>query len=1268
MERTIPTPVRGFGIAVLSLSFLIFCGITVHGQDVTNPTQDYSKESFVVQRISNTLQFENDGTFSVDTMLQVRLQSASGIQAWGVVQLPYASNESDAAISDVTVTKPNGTVISTPLDNVQDTPAPITMQAPLYSDLKIKQLAVKGLEIGDTLSYRQSVHVRNPLIPGQFWFARDFFKNGIVLDERLEIRVPKDRYIKVQSTKLASKIADETGYRVYLWQTANLEHPPEGNQSKAELGRGSPADVQITSFRSWGEIAHWYQQLEASRIAPTPEIKAKAEEITRGANSDDEKIRLLYNYVATKFRYIGVDFGIGRYQPHAAAEVLANGYGDCKDKHTLLAALLTAAGVHSDAVLISSARKIDADVPSPGQFDHVVTAIPQGKDFLWLDSTEEVAPAGYLFLLLRDKQALAVPDTGDGRLVRTPPDPPFASSFVFKINGKLGSDSTLDAKVDASFRGDVEYALRAAFRSVSQTQWNQIAQAISQSWTFSGTVSEVQISSPEATDAPFSLHYAYNRKDYPNWPDVLRPPLPPVNVRKLADDDKSSEPIRLESPGEYRLEADLELPKDMVAKPHSAVDVSEDFAEYHAKYSWQSDVLHVERRLIIHVREIPRTRNEEYSAFWKALSNDGEVVMAVSSLALPSEKSSASSIESLDARANQLLDLGDSFFRQGDYDDAIAQFRKALSLRPDDVRAHRTLGDLLFNKKELDGAISEYREALRLNPNDGAAHRSLGNVLFNKNDFDGAKTEYREVLRLNPKDSEIHRSLGDVLFNKSDFENASAEYREALRLNPEDSRAHRSLGDVLLNEDDENGALTQYREALRIDPADMDAHRSLGEVLLGKGDAAGAEHEYREVMRLSPSDPGAHDNIGEALIDEHDLDGAAAEYQAALRLDPDDPRAHTGLGNISLGQGHAEEAIAELKKATVAGKQVPGFAYELLGRACASLHRYDEAIQAWTEVKKLVPGLTEASLSIATLLVEQKRYSDAIAELQPAVERRPKDARLQFVLGRALLRAGEVEKGITAFQNSAELNSNPAMLNSVSYELAEANVHLDDALDYAQKAVTQQEDRAAGINLGNLTPADLQIMPALAAEWDTLGWVHYRLGHMDQAEKYISAAWKLAQFPAIGDHLGLVYEKMGKQEEAIRLYKMTLATRHAPVETTDRLTALLGSKPLDQTINAAVGDLMQLRTIKLPRLVKGKAEAEFFVIFTPGSGITGVKFISGSDELRSAGGALASAHYDLPSPDNHPVRFARRGIVDCASVGASCEFVLLPPESVSSVN
>jgi Flp pilus assembly protein TadD len=921
----------------LFLCLGLFFVVNLHGQDSAKSAPDYSKEAFVIQRILNKMQFENDGTFALESAIQVRVQSAAGVQGWGLIQVPYASNEGDAAISNVKVTKPDGTVVSTPLDNIQDTPAPITVQAPFYSDLKIKQLAVKGLDVGDILEFGQSVHIRNPLIPGQFWFERNFFKNGIVLDEQLEIRVPRDRYVKVQSPKVVPKTADENGYRVYLWKASNLERPSEDEKSKAaESPKDIVPDVQITSFHSWEEVGQWYQQLEASRIAPTPEIKAKADELTRGATSENEKIRLLYNYVATKFRYIGIAFGIGRYQPHAAADVLANGYGDCKDKHTLLAALLNAAGIHSSAVLINSSRKLDPEVPSPGQFDHMITAVPQGKDLLWLDSTEEVAPAGYLVPVLRDKQALAVPDAGAGQLVRTPADPPFASSFIFKIDGKIGSDSALGAKIDSSFRGDVEYAFRAAFRSVSQAQWKDVAEAIAHAWSFSGTVSDVEVGSPEATDTPFSFKYTYQRKDYPNWPDVLRPPLPPINVHKLADDDKSSDPIKLESPGEYLLEANVELPKDMLAKTHAAVDLSKDFAEYHANYSWQSGVLHVQRRLTIRMREVPRARSDEYRAFWKVVNDDEDVVLPVSSSApVSSERSSGSSVESPDARANGMLDLGDSLFRQGEYDAAIAQFRKALSLRPDDVRAHRTLGDVLWNKNDLDGAVTEYREALRLNPNDGPAHRSLGNLLLNKNDFDGANTEYREVLRLNPEDGEVHRSLGDVLLSKKD----------------------------------ESGAIEQYHQALRIDPNDANAHRSLGDLLFFKGDFSGAIPEYREVSRLTPNDPAAHDSLGEALIYKQDLDGATAEYQAALRLKADDRRAHTGLGEISLRRGHAEQAIEELRKATAAGGEVPGHAYELLGGAYVSLRRYDEAIEAWKQAEKLLPWDPREPVAIASLLM-----------------------------------------------------------------------------------------------------------------------------------------------------------------------------------------------------------------------------------------------------------------------------------------------------------
>ena len=150
--------------------------------------------------------------------------------------------------------------------------------------------------------------------------------------------------------------------------------------------------MQVTTFASWEDIGRWYGGLQKDPLEVTAPIEAKAAELTNGLTTDDDKIHAISNFVSVKYHYIGLDFGIGRYQPYAADDVLDNGYGDCKDKHTLLASLLKAAGIEAWPVLIHSHRKLDPDVPSPAQFYHVITAVPRGDTLLWLDTTPEVAP------------------------------------------------------------------------------------------------------------------------------------------------------------------------------------------------------------------------------------------------------------------------------------------------------------------------------------------------------------------------------------------------------------------------------------------------------------------------------------------------------------------------------------------------------------------------------------------------------------------------------------------------------------------------------------------------------------------------------------------------------------------------------------------------------------------------------------------------------------------------------------------------------------
>ena len=435
----------------------------------------------------------------------MRIQSEAGVQQWGVLSGGYSSANERVEIGYVRVRKADGTVVETLPDSAQDVTSEIMRTAPMYSDYHEKHIAVKGLGVGDLLEYQITLRLHTPLIPGQFWYAYDFNKVNVVLDEEIEVSLPKEREVKVGSPDLKPMIADSGNRRVYNWKTMNGV-----GKDKVEPRRELPPPaILVTTFKSWEEVGRWWNGLEQEQAKPTAEIRAKADELTRTAATREEKVRALYNYVSTRFRYISISFGIGRFQPHAALEVFKNEYGDCKDKHTLLAALLAAEGIEAYPVLMNSSRHIDPNVPSPGQFDHVVTAVPEtpnSSKLIWLDTTAEVAPYGFLTFNLRDKQALVIPNSLPPRLVKTPTDPPVRNFVAFEIDAKLSDDGVLEGKMQRSYRGDAEVLLRAAFRQVAQAQWKDLVQGIGQGMGYAGEVSEVEVGSPEDTSEPF--HYS----------------------------------------------------------------------------------------------------------------------------------------------------------------------------------------------------------------------------------------------------------------------------------------------------------------------------------------------------------------------------------------------------------------------------------------------------------------------------------------------------------------------------------------------------------------------------------------------------------------------------------------------------------------------------------------------------------------------------------------------------------------------------------------
>jgi hypothetical protein len=590
------------------------------------PAGDFSKEALVVERVSTRVREEADGTGFHESSTRVRIQSEAGVKQMAVLMFTYTASNQQAEIGYVRVIKPDGTMVVTPDYNVQDLPADVSREAPMYSDIHQKHVAVKGLGVGDTLEYKVTLRTVKPEVPGQFWLEYSFEKNLIALDEQLDLDLPDGKAVTVASPDAQPTITRAQGRVLYRWSSSNLTRPDPDKPKSIKHWKPS---VQVTTFTGWDQVGAWYWSLQKDEMTVTPAIQAKADALTKGLTTDDEKMRAIFAAVALHTHYIGISFGIGRYQPHLAEDVLSNEYGDCKDKHTLLATLLRAAGIEAWPVLISSGRELDPAVPSPAQFDHVITVVPRPNSnpakLIWMDATEEVAPVGVLMQVLRDKQALAIPAGKPAYLERTPADLPFPQSFLFTANGKLSDKGEFTGRIEQTYHGDVELMMRALFRQVPQSQWKQFVQQMIGNMGFGGETGQPEVSQVEQTSEPFHFGFDYTRQKYSEWEDRrINPPMPGVGW-ELAPGTREVKPaddVELGSTGEQDYKTSVQMAPGWVVTTPIGIDLKEDWAEYHSSYNFANGTFTAERKLVMKKDKIPLADWDKYRAFREAIYTD----------------------------------------------------------------------------------------------------------------------------------------------------------------------------------------------------------------------------------------------------------------------------------------------------------------------------------------------------------------------------------------------------------------------------------------------------------------------------------------------------------------------------------------------------------------------------------------------------------------------------------------------------------------------
>src|SRR5271165_6321557 len=259
---------------------------------------DYSQEPYVIEHYRQTMRYENDGTGREQLDVQIRVVSESGVQALGQIKTGYSAFSDKLDIVYLRVRKPDGTVVTAQESAVQDlTSIP---NAPVYSDYHEKHISVPSLRPGDVLEYEVVRTITNPLAPNQFWTSFNFAETGVVLDEQLEINVPKARHIKMKTKPgYDPKVTDEGDRRIYRWTHSHLkDQGSNGRQQNPANAAEQIPSVQLSTFESWEEVGAWYAFLERERRQPNDAVKAKAAELVQGKADDMEKVKALYDYVS----------------------------------------------------------------------------------------------------------------------------------------------------------------------------------------------------------------------------------------------------------------------------------------------------------------------------------------------------------------------------------------------------------------------------------------------------------------------------------------------------------------------------------------------------------------------------------------------------------------------------------------------------------------------------------------------------------------------------------------------------------------------------------------------------------------------------------------------------------------------------------------------------------------------------------------------------------------------------------------------------------
>jgi transglutaminase-like putative cysteine protease len=377
----------------------------------------YRNEPFIYLLDDGVLRYEADGRGSTTYRQVIQILKESAVEQWAERSFSYEPRHQRLTVNWVRVVSLTGEILSDKPGISQDSDIPAPMGDPTYAEQKVRRLSLPNVRPGTLIDYSYTVEELKPFRANDFFSAWRITTGLLVRRSRLVLDTPVSVVPRVVERNLNFKpiTLQANGRRVITW--AAQEVPTIEPELFAADSNDVMMTIQIGAPARWQDIGTWYAGLARDRYGLTPAVEQKLSTVVAGARTLEDSLKALHRYVTADVRYVAISLGMGGYQPRSAADVVATGYGDCKDKATLFITFLAKLGIEANPVLLAAGGRVERGIPTISQFNHAIAAVERPGGRLFVDLTAAGVPWGALPGPVQGQFALVVHP--DGRTEET---------------------------------------------------------------------------------------------------------------------------------------------------------------------------------------------------------------------------------------------------------------------------------------------------------------------------------------------------------------------------------------------------------------------------------------------------------------------------------------------------------------------------------------------------------------------------------------------------------------------------------------------------------------------------------------------------------------------------------------------------------------------------------------------------------------------------------------------------------------------------------